>query len=88
MDITVKLKRGDRDVCSYNYKLTVLEKANDPNTGTSTAEICIVFANGNKGYDLTVGDTNGKIQGNLVSVFGGSGSINVTNNTNGYHYEF
>ena len=46
VDITVKLKRGDRDVCSYNYKLTVLEKANDPNTGTSTAEICIVFANG------------------------------------------
>ena len=85
--ITVKLMRGNRDVCSYNYELTVLEKATDP-IGTSTAEICVVFANGNKGYDLTVGDTNGKIQGEIVSVFGGSGSINVTNNTNGYHYEY
>ena len=87
VDITVKLMRGDRDVCSYNYPLTVLNN-NNPNIGTSTAEICVVFANGNKGYDLTVGDTNGKIQGNLVSVFGGSGSINVTGNHNGYHYEY
>lgn len=85
VDITVKLMRGDRDVCSYNYPLTVLEKANNPNN-SPTAEICLVFNNGNKGYDLTVGDTNGKIQGNIVSVFGGS--INVTNNTNGYHYEY
>jgi uncharacterized repeat protein (TIGR02543 family) len=61
---------------------------NNPNIGTSTAEICVVFDNGNKGYDLTVGDTNGKIQGNIVSVFGGSGSINVTGNHNGYHYEY
>lgn len=87
VDITVKLMRGDRDVCSYNYPLTVLNN-NNPNIGTSTAEICVVFDNGNKGYDLTVGDTNGKIQGNLVSVFGGSGSINVTGNHNGYHYEY
>ena len=85
VDITVKLMRGNRDVCSYNYPLTVLEKANNPNN-SPTAEICLVFNNGNKGYDLTVGDTNGKIQGNIVSVFGGS--INVTNNTNGYHYEY
>lgn len=87
VDITVKLMRGDRDVCSYNYPLTVLEKANNPNN-SPTAEICLVFNNGNKGYDLTVGDTNGKIQGNIVSVFGGSGSINVTGNHNGYHYEY
>ena len=87
VDITVKLMRGDRDVCSCNYPLTVLNNSN-PNIGTSTAEICVVFDNGNKGYDLTVGDTNGKIQGNLVSVFGGSGSINVTGNHNGYHYEY
>ena len=87
VDITVKLMRGDRDVCSYNYPLTVLNN-NNPNIGTSTAEICVVFDNGNKGYDLTVGDTNGKIQGSLVSVFGGSGSINVTGNHNGYHYEY
>ena len=87
VDITVKLMRGDRDVCSCNYPLTVLNN-NNPNIGTSTAEICVVFDNGNKGYDLTVGDTNGKIQGSLVSVFGGSGSINVTGNHNGYHYEY
>ena len=85
-NITVKLMRGPREVCSYTYELTVLEKANDPSTGSSTAEICLVFANGNKGYDLTVGDTNGKIQGEIVSVYGGS--INVTNNVNGYHYEY
>ena len=85
-NITVKLMRGTREVCSYTYELTVLEKANDPSTGSSTAEICLVFANGNKGYDLTVGDTNGKIQGEIVSVYGGS--INVTNNVNGYHYEY
>ena len=85
-NITVKLMRGTREVCSYTYELTVLEKANDPSTGPSTAEICLVFANGNKGYDLTVGDTNGKIQGEIVSVYGGS--INVTNNVNGYHYEY
>ena len=85
-NITVKLMRGTREVCSYTYELTVLEKANDPSTGSSTAEICLVFANGNKGYDITVGDTNGKIQGEIVSVSGGS--INVTNNVNGYHYEY
>ena len=82
--ITVKLKRGDRDVCSYPYELSVLDLT--PSTpDMSTPEICIVFANGKKGYDVSVGDNNVQIHGQIIKRGDG---INVTNNQNGYHYEY
>ena len=82
--ITVKLKRGERDVCSYPYEFSVLDLT--PSTpDMSTPEICIVFANGKKGYDVSVGDNNVQIHGQIIKRGDG---INVTNNQNGYHYEY
>ncbi len=82
--ITVKLMRGNREVCSYPYELSVLDLT--PSTpDMSTPEICIVFANGKKGYDVSVGDNNVQIHGQIIKRGDG---INVTNNQNGYHYEY
>lgn len=55
--VTVKLMRGDRLVCSYTQTIHVY--AEDPNL----PEIAIAFADGKKGYDITVGDNNAQIQG-------------------------
>ena len=84
VNVTAKLYRGTNFVTSYTYELSVLKK--EGTTSSPQAEICIAFANGNKGYDLTVGDTNAKIQGDIVSVSGGN--IVVTGSTSSYHYEY
>ena len=82
--ITVKLMRGNREVSFYSYELNVLDLT--PSTpDIPTPEICIVFANGKKGYDVSVGDNNVQIHGQIIKRGDG---INVTNNQNGYHYEY
>ena len=58
-DATVRiyLMRGSREVCHYDQTIHIYavdEKA---------PEIAIAFADGKKGYDITVGDDNAQIQG-------------------------
>ncbi len=77
--VTVKLMRGDRLVCSYEQKIHVY--SNDP----TRSEIAIGFLNGNKGYDVTVGDQNAQIQG-IITKYGEN--ITLSNGTSGYHFEY
>ena len=77
--VTVKLMRGDRLVCSYPQTIHVY--SNDP----TRSEIAIGFLNGNKGYDVTVGDQNAQIQG-IITKYGEN--ITLSNGTSGYHFEY
>lgn len=77
--VTVKLMRGSREVCSYTQTIHVY--AVDPNR----PEIAIGFLNGNKGYDVTVGDQNAQIQG-IITKYGEN--ITLSNGTSGYHFEY
>ena len=56
VNVTVVLMRGENVVCSYVQQIHV--NAVDPNA----AQIAIVFADGKKGYDITVGDENAQVQ--------------------------
>ena len=55
--VTVRLMRGSREVCHYDQTIHIYAEA--PNL----PEIAIAFADGKKGYDITVGDNNAQIQG-------------------------
>lgn len=77
--VIVKLMRGNREVCSYEQTIHVY--AVDPNR----PEIAIGFLNGNKGYDVTVGDENAQIQG-FITKYGEN--ITLSNGTSGYHFEY
>lgn len=77
--VIVKLMRGNREVCSYEQKIHVY--SNDP----TRSEIAIGFLNGNKGYDVTVGDQNAQIQG-IITKYGEN--ITLSNGTSGYHFEY
>ena len=77
--VIVKLMRGNREVCFYEQTIHVY--AVDPNR----PEIAIGFLNGNKGYDVTVGDENAQIQG-IITKYGEN--ITLSNGTNGYHFEY
>lgn len=77
--VTVKLMRGEREVCSYPQTIHVYSV--DP----TKSEIAIGFLNGNKGYDVTVGDQNAQIQG-IITKYGEN--ITLSNGTSGYHFEY
>ena len=79
--VRVTLMRGDRIVSYYDQKLTI--SAVDPNA----PEIAIAFANGKKGYDITVGDTNAQIQG-VVTKNGKDSNGNEITDYSSYHYEY
>ena len=79
--VRVTLMRGDR-VVSY-YDQTIRISAVDPNA----PEIAIAFANGKKGYDITVGDTNAQIQG-IITKNGKDSNGNTITNYSSYHYEY
>ena len=79
--VRVTLMRGDRIVSYYDQKLTI--SAVDPNA----PEIAIAFANGKKGYDITVGDTNAQIQG-IITKNGKDSNGNTITNYSSYHYEY
>ena len=78
--VTVKLMRGSREVCSYTQTIHVY--SNDP----TRSEIAIGFLNGNKGYDVTVGDQNAQIQGFITKY--GENNITLSNGISGYHFEY
>lgn len=93
--VTVKLMRPEKDsdgnfvfkngvivqreVCRYTQTIHVY--SNDP----TRSEIAIGFLNGNKGYDVTVGDQNAQIQG-IITKYGEN--ITLSNGTSGYHFEY
>jgi hypothetical protein len=77
--VIVKLMRGNREVCFYEQTIHVY--AVDP----TRSEIAIGFLNGNKGYDVTVGDQNAQIQG-IITKYGEN--ITLSNGTSGYHFEY
>lgn len=89
VDVTVHLMRGDREVSSYTETIYV----RDYEIATNAPEIAIAFVDGNKGYDVTVGDNNAQIQG-VITKAGKDNKGNTvstttsTNNTNGYHFEY
>ena len=77
--VTVKLMRGEREVCSYTQTIHVYSV--DP----TRPEIAIGFENSKKGYDITVGDDNAQIKG----IFTANGdNITLSNGTSGYHFEY
>lgn len=78
--VTVKLMRGEREVCSYPQTIHVY--SDDP----TRSEIAIGFLNGNKGYDVTIGDENAQIQGFITKY--GENNITLSNGTSGYHFEY
>ena len=89
VDVTVRLMRGNREVSSYTQTIYV----RDYEITANAPQIAIAFADGNKGYDVTVGDDNAQIQGVITK--GGKdnkgntvSTTTATNNLNGYHFEY
>lgn len=89
VDVTVRLMRGNREVTSYTQTITVRKYS----VSADSPQIAIAFADGNKGYDVTVGDANAQIQG-VITKSGKDDFDNTvstttaTNNPNGYHFEY
>lgn len=89
VDVTVHLMRGNREVSSYTQTIYV----RDYEITANAPQIAIAFADGNKGYDVTVGDNNAQIQG-VITKAGKDNNGNTvstttsTNNVNGYHFEY
>ena len=84
--VTVKLMRGEREVCSYTQIVHVY--AVDP----TRAEIGIGFRKGYKGYDVTVGVGDNWIEG-YITKYGKDGNgndivVTPTKDINGYHFEY
>jgi uncharacterized repeat protein (TIGR02543 family) len=79
--VVVKLMRADREVCQTEYTVRVSDK----NITSNSPVICIGFADGKKGYDISVGDENAQIKGFIVKNANG---ITPTENTSGYHFEY
>ena len=77
--VTVKLMRGTREVCSKTEYIHVMAP------GEVRAKIAIGFENGNKGYDITVGDQNAQIKGVFTE---NANNIAPTVDPNGYHFEY
>ena len=77
--VTVKLMRGTREVCSYTQTIHVMAPSE------VLAKIAIGFENGNKGYDITVGDQNAQIKGVFTE---NANNIAPTEDPNGYHFEY
>ncbi len=81
VDVTVTLKRGTRVVSSYTQTIHVLA------VSPEAPQIAIAFADGKKGYDITVGDTNAQVQG-IITKNGNDLNGNPINDYSIYHYEY
>ena len=77
--VIVKLMRGTREVCFYKQTIHVMKE------DEVRAKIAIGFENGNKGYDITVGDQNAQIKGVFTE---NANNIAPTVGPNGYHFEY
>ena len=77
--VIVKLMRGTREVCPYEQTIHVMKE------DEVRAKIAIGFENGNKGYDITVGDQNAQIKGVFTE---NANNIAPTVGPNGYHFEY
>ncbi len=77
--VIVKLMRGTREVCPYEQTIHVMKE------DEVRAKIAIGFENGNKGYDITVGDQNAQIKGVFTE---NANNIAPTEDPNGYHFEY
>ena len=86
--VIVKLMRGNREVCSTEYTVHVSKKA----IPATSAELGIGFADGKKGYDISVGDENAQIKGFIVKnakdVNGDEIHVTPTEDESGYHFEY
>ena len=71
-------KEGDVTICSYTKTLHIIK----PVINESSPKICIGFVNGNKGYDVTVGDQNAQIQGFITA------NTPTNYSTGGYQFEY
>lgn len=68
VDVTVNLRYGkgnENETLISSYTQTI--HINEPVVDENSPEICIGFLNGNKGYDVTVGDQNAQIQGFITA---------------------
>lgn len=81
VDVIVTLKRGTRVVSSYTQTIHVLA------VSPEAPQIAIAFADGKKGYDITVGDTNAQVQG-IITKNGKDLNGNPITNYSIYHYEY
>ena len=77
--VIVKLMHGTKEVCSKTEYIHVIAQ------GEVLAKIAIGFENGNKGYDVTVGDQNAQIKGVFTE---NANNIAPTEDPNGYHFEY
>lgn len=83
VNVTVYLKfgqqkEGDVTICSYTKTLHI----NESFVNENSPEICIGFVDGNKGYDVTVGDQNAQIQGFITA------NTPTDYSTGGYQFEY
>ena len=83
VNVTVYLKFGqqkedDVTICSYTKTLHIIK----PVINESSPKICIGFVNGNKGYDVIVGDQNAQIQGFITA------NTPTNYSTGGYQFEY
>ena len=83
VDVTVKLmygkgNEGETLISSCTKTLQINESV----INESSPKICIGFVNGNKGYDVTVGDQNAQIQGFITA------NTPTDYSTGGYQFEY
>ena len=83
VNVTVYLKfgqqkEGDVTICSYTKTLHI----NEYNINENSPKICIGFVDGNKGYDIMVGDQNAQIQGFITA------NTPTDYSTGGYQFEY
>ncbi len=83
VDVTVNLmygkgNEGETLISSYTKTLQINELVINENN----PKICIGFVNGNKGYDVTVGDQNAQIQGFITA------NTPSDYSTGGYQFEY
>ncbi len=83
VDITVNLmygkgNEGETLISSYTKTLQI----NEYNINESSPEICIGFVDGNKGYDIMVGDKKAQIQGFITA------NTPSDYSTGGYQFEY
>ncbi len=72
------LDKNEPTICSYTKRLQINESV----INESSPKICIGFVNGNKGYDVTVGDQNAQIQGFITA------NTPTNYSTGGYQFEY
>ena len=72
------LDKNEPTICSYTKRLQINESV----INESSPKICIGFVNGNKGYDVTVGDQNAQIQGFITA------NTPTDYSTGGYQFEY